>query len=276
LNEKIKILLLISIIVSIAIVAFIYAFFYLFKETVDYEKTVDYGVIHGEKIYLPLPRIRSDVLSVEQALAYRRSIRKYLDSPLSLMELSQLLWAAYGISDPVHGFKTTPSAGATYPLEIYIVVKTNGVKINETHYLKPGIYKYIPDQHALVLIKEGDYSKKLMEAALNQEWVGNAPVNIVITAVFERTTRVYGDRGIRYVYLEAGHAGQNVYLEATGLGLGCVVIGAFYDEYVAEILGLNQGEKPIYIIPVGRPLNPYRVSEEEIHQYILKQRGQSS
>jgi len=267
LNKRFKIILLTLITASIIIVTFVYIVFYWFEEKADH------SVLSGERIYLPLPRIRSDVLSVEQALAYRRSIREYLDSPLTIMEISQLLWAAYGISDPVHGFKTTPSAGATYPLEIYVVVKTNGVKVNESHYLNPGVYKYVPDQHALVLVKEGDYSGKLMEAALNQKWVGDAPVNIVITAVFERTTRVYGDRGVRYVYLEAGHAGQNVYLEATSLGLGCVVIGAFHDEYVSEILGLKQGEEPVYIIPIGRPLNPYRVSEEEIHQYILKQRG---
>ncbi|MET1160795.1 MAG: SagB/ThcOx family dehydrogenase [Thermoprotei archaeon] len=232
------------------------------------------AVIGDEVIYLPLPRIRKEVLSVEEALAYRRSIRDYRDEPLTLEQLSQLLWAAYGITDPRRGFKTTPSAGATYPLEIYVVVKTKGVKINETHYLEPGSYKYLPDEHALVLVKRGDLSRQLMRAALDQEWVGEAPVNIVIAAVFERTTGYYGQRGIRYVYMEVGHAGQNVYLEATALGLGCVVVGAFYDEEVRKIVGLDAGEEPMYIIPVGVPEKPYRVSEEEIHEYIMKHRKQ--
>jgi len=230
-------------------------------------------VASGEKIYLPLPRIRRDVLSVEEALAYRRSIREYRDEPLTIEQLSQLLWAAYGISETKYGFKTTPSAGATYPLEIYAVVKTRGVKINATHYLEPGSYKYVADQHMLILVKRGDLSEELMRAALGQKWVGDAPVNIVIAAVFERTTRVYGDRGVRYVYMEVGHAGQNIYLEATALGLGCVVIGAFYDDEVSRVVGLESGEKPLYIIPVGVPVKAYRVSEKEIHEYILSRRG---
>jgi len=225
------------------------------------------------RVYLPLPRIRSDVLSVEEALAYRRSIREYRDEPITIEQLSQLLWAAYGVSETKYGFKTTPSAGATYPLEIYVVVKPRGVRVNETHYLEPGSYKYIPDQHALILVKRGDLSEELMYAALGQEWVGSAPVNIVIAAVFERTTRVYGERGVRYVYMEVGHAGQNIYLEATALGLGCVVIGAFYDDEVARVVGLAGSEKPMYVIPVGVPERVYRVSEQDIHNYILSRRG---
>ncbi|MEM0380306.1 MAG: SagB/ThcOx family dehydrogenase [Desulfurococcaceae archaeon] len=230
--------------------------------------------IGGEIIYLPLPRIRSGdhVLSVEEAIAYRRSIREYLDQPITIQQLSQILWATYGVTDPLREFKTVPSAGATYPLEIYVVVKTNGVILENNEYLEPGVYKYDWRRHALILVKKGDFSRDLMREALNQEWVGNARVNIVIAAVFERTTRRYGDRGVRYVYMEVGHAGQNVYLISTSLGLGCVVIGAFNDDGVSRVVGLSSDEKPLYIISIGVPKTPYRVSEQSIHNYILNNR----
>ncbi len=238
----------------------------------DKEDVVEYS-ISGGIVYLPLPRIRSDVLSVEEALAYRRSIRDYKDEPITIEQLSQLLWAAYGVTNPSKGFKTTPSAGATYPLEIYVVVKPKGVVLDNGSYLEPGSYKYDWKTHSLKLVKKGDLSRDLMRAALDQEWVGEAPINIVIAAVFERTTRYYGERGIRYVYMEVGHAGQNVYLEATALGLGCVVVGAFYDEMVKDVVGLGKDEEPMYIIPVGVPEKQYRVTEEEIHDFIRGNRG---
>jgi len=258
--------------VMVVVLALIVLGIYIYYIQLYYSVDQEVVYVSGEKVYLPLPRIRRDVLSVEEALAYRRSIRSYKDEPITLEQLSQLLWATYGITDPRRSFKTTPSAGATYPLEIYVVVKPEGVAIEESRYLEPGSYKYIPDQHAIALVKRGDLSENLMKAALGQEWVRVAPVNIVIAAVFERTTGYYGDRGVRYVYMEVGHAGQNVYLEATALGLGCVVVGAFYDEEVEKVVGLSPGEEPMYIIPVGIPQKPYRVSEEEIHQYIEKHR----
>lgn len=267
--SKRRILLVIILGLILLSLATIYYYIYIVKHI---EETIEYSIT-GEIVYLPPPRIRKEVLSVEEALAYRRSIREYKDEPLTLDQLSQLLWATYGVTDPRRGFKTTPSAGATYPLEIYVVIKSRGVVLDNGSYLKPGSYKYNWRTHSLKLIKQGDLSRDLMKAALDQEWVGAAPINIVIAAVFERTTNYYGERGIRYVYMEVGHAGQNIYLEATALGLGCVVVGAFYDEMVKEVVGLAPREEPMYIIPVGVPVKQYRVSEEEIHSFIQRNRG---
>ncbi|MEM4591302.1 MAG: SagB/ThcOx family dehydrogenase [Nitrososphaerota archaeon] len=197
-----------------------------------------------EKIPLPSPRYDSS-LSIEYALKVRRSIREYENKPLTLDQVAQLAWAAQGITDKRYGFRTAPSAGATYPLEIYIVVKENGVAG-----LSEGVYHYLPREHELEVVKRGDYSRELMSACLDQEWVREAAINIVITAIYERTTDRYGERGkIRYVHMEVGHVGQNIYLQCVSLGLGCVVIGAFYDEEVKKILGVN--EEPLYVIPVG-------------------------
>lgn len=195
------------------------------------------------RLSLPAPRYSSGV-SVEETLLKRRSVREYRREALSIEQVSQLLWAAQGITEPRWGFRTAPSAGATYPLEVYLVVKKGGVKG-----LEPGVYHYFPRSHELELIRRGDYSRELMAACLDQEWVGAAAVNIVLTAVFERTTRHYGERGVRYVYMEVGHVGENIYLQCVSLGLGCVVVGAFYDEDVKEILGVD--EAPMYVIPVG-------------------------
>lgn len=200
----------------------------------------------GQVAELPKPKTRGE-RSVEEALEKRRSIREYVREPLGVEEVSQLLWAAQGITEPLRGFRTAPSAGATYPLETYIVVKRNGVVGFE-----PGVYHYDPRGHTLTLVVDGDFSEQLMAAAVDQEWVYEAALNIVITAVFERTTQRYGDRGVHYVYMEAGHVGQNVYLQATALDLGTVVIGAFYDERVREILAAPREEKPLYIIPIGK------------------------
>jgi SagB-type dehydrogenase family enzyme len=175
-------------------------------------------------IELPEPRHDSDV-SIEQSLLQRRSVRSYTGEPLTLQELSQLLWAAQGITDP-RGFRTAPSAGALYPLEVYVVV-------GDVQDLTPGVYRYEPHEHQLVSIIEGDKRVELADAALAQGCVKEGAVAIVFTAVYERTTRKYGDRGIRYVHIEAGHAAQNLCLQATAMDLGVVAIGAFYDEEVA-------------------------------------------
>lgn len=185
-------------------------------------------------------------ISVEEALARRRSIREYKDESLTTDRLMQLLWAAQGITKPEYGFRTAPSAGGTYPLEVYVVVKSSGVVG-----LEAGIYHYKPREHTLIKMIDGDFSRQLMAAALDQEWVGAAPVNFVITAVFERTTAKYGERGVRYVWQETGHAAQNIYLQAVALGLGNVVIGGFHDNQVETILQLSDFEKPMCVIPVG-------------------------
>ena len=232
--RKISYLVIIMVFVSTFLVLF-KPYLYSFRRNgIDYK---------GEEVMLPEPKLKGD-MSVEEAIAKRRSIRHYKDKPLTLEQLSQLLWAAQGITDEKRKFRAAPSAGATYPFEIYVVV-------GNVKGLKPGIYHYNPFKHSLTLIKEGDYRKQLQAAALNQQWVGKAAVNIVLVAFYERTTRYYGERGYRYVYMEAGHIGQNIYLQATALGLGTVAVGAFHDEEVAEILGT--GGDPVYIFPVGVP-----------------------
>jgi len=190
----------------------------------------------------------SGSVSVEEALARRRSVREYANRSLTIEQVMQLLWAAQGITLQPYGFRTAPSAGGTYPLEVYVVTKPFGVEG-----LEAGIYHYQTRDHKLVSKITGDFSGQLMAAALDQEWVGSAPVNFVVAAVFERTTGKYGERGIRYVWQESGHAAQNIYLQAVALGLGNVVIGAFHDAEVQRILALSDQEKPVYVIPVGVP-----------------------
>jgi len=195
-------------------------------------------------IKLPEPRYRGDV-SLEEALLKRRSIRDYTGEPLTLQEVSQLLWAAQGITDP-RGFRTAPSAGALYPLEVYVVV-------GDVENLAKGVYRYNPHEHELVKVLDGDKRADLAKAAVGQRCVEEAAIDIVITGVYERTTKKYGERGIRYVHIEVGHAAQNVCLQATAMGLGAVTVGAFYDDQVGEILNIMKGEQPLYIIPIGRP-----------------------
>jgi len=192
---------------------------------------------------LPAPRLESDV-SLEETLVKRRSVREYVKAPLTLEEVSQLLWAAQGMTAPWGG-RTAPSAGALYPLEVYLIV-------GEVDNLAPGIYKYKPERHELVKTRDEDVKAELAKAAVGQTWVKEGAVVIVIAGVYERTTKKYGDRGVRYVHMEAGHAAQNIYLQATALNLGTVAVGAFYDDRVKDILGMPGNEVPLYVIPVGR------------------------
>lgn len=179
-------------------------------------------------------------VSLEQAIDDRRSIREFKKEALTLEEISQILWAAQGITDELGRFRSTPSAGALYPLELFIVTEQ-------------GIYNYYPEDHALVMLSSDDIREGLSKACVSQEFVGDAPLSIVITGVFERTRKKYGQRGDRYVYIEAGHCCQNILLEATALGLGAVPVGAFYDEELLKILNLENSYSPIYVVPIGRP-----------------------
>ena len=194
-------------------------------------------------VTLPEPRHDSDV-SIEQSMLLRRSIRSYTSEPLTLQEVSQLLWAAQGITDTL-GRRTAPSAGALYPLEIYAVA-------GNVEDLSPGVYKYEPGKHQLERVMDGDMRLELSSAALGQGSVRSGAIAFVFTAVYERITIKYGDRGVRYVHLETGHAAQNLCLQATAMGLGAVTVGAFEDEKVVEVLNLPEDEQPLYIIPVGR------------------------
>jgi len=233
---------------------------------------IDKVVTSEGKIFLPLPQ-KVSKFTVEEVILLRRSIRDYTSDPISISDLAMILWAAYGITDPTRGFRSIPSAGATYPLEIYVVVGERGVLISEG-FLKAGVYKYEPHSHVLLLVAEGDRRVNLKEAALGQRWVEEAPISIVICAVFERTTNFYGERGkVRYVPMEAGHAGQNIYLMATALNYGAVVVGAFHDNQVAKVVGAKPEEKPLYVIPIGVPETPYHMSFEDIWNYIISRRS---
>ncbi|MCX7917436.1 MAG: SagB/ThcOx family dehydrogenase [bacterium] len=203
-----------------------------------------YSFIMGgnmEKISLPSPEFKGKI-SVEEALKRRRSVRDYKQLPLTLKELSQILWATDGKTIDWGG-RTAPSAGATYPLEIYVVV-------GNVENLKSGLYYYEIDTHTLKIIKEGDLRQELSKAAYNQISIKNAPIVIVIAGIFERTTNRYGKRGERYVFMEVGHCGQNIHLQAEALGLGTVMIGAFEDDKVKSVLGIK--EDVFYLCPVGK------------------------
>jgi SagB-type dehydrogenase family enzyme len=194
-------------------------------------------------IKLPAPIPKSSV-SIEEALQQRRSVRKYQGEPLSLAEISQLLWAAQGITHSM-GFRTAPSAGALFPLEVYVVA-------GNVEDLTAGIYKYQPSDHELVKIMAGDKRSALRNAALGQSCIEDAPAVMVIAAVYERTERKYGERGVRYAQIEVGCAAENIYLQAVSLNLGTVIIGAFHDDRVKKVLDMPKDEQPLAIMPVGR------------------------
>jgi SagB-type dehydrogenase family enzyme len=177
-------------------------------------------------------------MPLEEALAQRRSVRSFQDTALSLAELGQLLWAAQGLTDQ-RGFRTAPSAGALYPLELYVTTAE-------------GVFHYSAQHHHLEAVSTHDVRPALYQAALRQKAVQQAPAVFVVTAVYERTAAKYGaERSPRYVHLEAGHAAQNLLLEAVALGLGAVPIGAFEDEEIQSVLGLPPNQKPLYLIPAG-------------------------
>lgn len=204
------------------------------------------------KVYPDAPRVDlPDPLGfrglwLEEAVQARRSRREYLPGPLSLEELSRLLYAAQGITDP-RGFRAAPSAGALYPIETYVVV-------HEVAGLEPGLYHYAVADHALEQVRAADLRPGLVVAGLGQEMLGEAQACLILTAIFQRTRWRYRERAYRYVLLEAGHIGQNVYLAATSMGLGACAVGAFLDDQVNDLLGVDgQEEAAVYLLAVGRP-----------------------
>ena len=186
----------------------------------------------------------------------RRSVREFRDQPLGIANVSQLLWAAQGTSG-TDGMRTAPSAGALYPLEVYVV--TGNVRG-----LRPGVYKYVPREHAIVRVTDGDKRADLSRAALGQPAIKDAAIDIVIAGVYERTTGKYSTpvqdertgaaypAGVKYVHIEAGHTSQNVYLQSASLGLGTVAIGAFSEDGVRRVTSMRDEERPLYLMPVGR------------------------
>jgi len=195
----------------------------------------------GETMKLPKPRFSSPT-SVEEALLGRRSVRDYGKDSLTIDQISQLLWAAQGITAKWGG-RTAPSAGALYPLEIYLVA-------GEVKGLKPGLYHYDLGKHVISLKKDKDLRKNLTQASLYQDEILKAPVTLIITAVYERTQKKYGQRGIRYVHMEVGSVGENIYLQAESLNLGTVFIGAFDDDQVKKVMEIE--EEPLGIMPIGK------------------------
>ena len=183
--------------------------------------------------------------SLEQALSKRKSTRSYADKPLKMEEAAQILWAAQGVNRPQRDFRTAPSAGALFPLEVFLVA-------GDVEGLDQGVYRYLPKEHKLKKEKAGNVQGELHQSALGQSPVRDAPAVVVIAGVYERTTVRYGERGKQYVHMEVGHAGQNIHLQAETLGLGTVVIGAFDDSGVQSALGLEDKEVPMYLMPVGR------------------------
>jgi len=199
---------------------------------------------YGEDMTITLPRPNEKgELSLEETIAKRRSERSLSGKELTLGQISQLLWSCQGITGGDGRFRSAPSAGATYPLEIYLVNSN-------------GLFEYIPETHSIKRLNDKDLREGLCMACLGQSFVRDASANIIICADFKRTTGRYGERGESYVYIEVGHAAENVHLQAVGLGLGSVPVGAFSDDRVRNLLDLPEELVPIYIIPVGYPCTP--------------------
>jgi len=199
----------------------------------------------SEKVKLPKPEYRGMIL--EEAIEQRRSVRNYSKKPITTLQLSQLLFAAQGITGKIYGqpLRAAPSAGALYPFEIYMVA-------NNVQDLPRGIYHYSLRDHALELVKAGDFRRKITDAGLEQEMLGDAAVTFVLSAIFDRLRCKYGERGFRYAYIEAGHISQNICLQSVSLGLGSVCVGAFLDEKVNQLIEVDgRKEAAIYLHPVG-------------------------
>jgi len=197
----------------------------------------------AQSIKLPSPKT-TGTMSVEEAISKRRSCRDFTHKSLTIDQISQLLWACQGITDTANGFRAAPSAGATYPFEIYLVA-------GNIEGLNVGIYHYIPKTHSLEIVQDGDFRVNIANNCNSQTFIKQSPATIVLSAIYERTSHKYGDRAMRYVAIEAGHIGENLSLQCEAIGLGTVMVGAFYDNKVKKLLGI--AEEPLYIMPVGFP-----------------------
>ncbi|MBD3165829.1 SagB/ThcOx family dehydrogenase [bacterium] len=197
-------------------------------------------------IELPAPTYDSGV-SLEEAILSRRSVRSFTADSLAPADLAQLLWACQGVTSP-NGYRAAPSAGALYPLELYVV-------IGRVKDLTPGLYHYRPGRdigsHSIEMVHSDVTLQDVAEAALGQKCITDAACCLIVTGVVERTRVKYGKRARQYVLLEAGHAGQNVCLQAQSLELGAVTVGAFHDDRVRALLGVEH--LPLYLLPVGHP-----------------------
>ena len=202
---------------------------------------------YTDTMIIKLPEPEYQGIPLEEAIKKRRSARNYSGKPVTMSQLSQLVFSAQGMTGKTYGhpLRTTPSAGALYPFEIYVIA-------NNVDTLDQGIYHYSILDHTLELVKSGDFRKEITSAGLKQEMLGDSDVVFVLSAVFDRTRHKYGERGFRYVYIEAGHISQNIYLQAVSLGLGSVSVGAFLDNEVNRLIDVDgQKEAVIYLHAVG-------------------------
>jgi len=194
---------------------------------------------------LPDPKADGDV-SLEMTIHQRRTVRSFHGTALTLTQLSQLLWAAQGITEP-EGFKrAAPSAGALYPMDIYGAVGGDCIER-----LNPGVYLYKSATHSFSLIQEGDVRRDIAMASLGQMWMSYAPITFVITAEYSRIMGKYGQRGVRYAMIEAGHIGQNIFLQSLALGLEAGIVGAFEDQKIIQVMGIKSTHEPLLLMPVG-------------------------
>ena len=194
-------------------------------------------------IALPGPSFKGQI-SLEEAILKRRSTRVFSSKNITKSQLSQLLWACQGIRKGY--YRTVPSAGATYPLEVFLLLGEGGVES-----LDGGVYQYVPKEHFIIHHLPGDLRKRLCSACLEQDFIRRAPLSFVVCSEYSRTTASYGERGVRYVHMEVGHLGQNLALQGEALGLCSVMVGAFRDEDVSQVLNLPVELKPLYVVPVG-------------------------
>ncbi|MBW1739832.1 MAG: SagB/ThcOx family dehydrogenase [Deltaproteobacteria bacterium] len=200
-------------------------------------------------ISLPAPSHKG-TLTVEEALKARRTHRSFKPRSLTLKQFSQILWGAYGVTAKSSGYdlKTAPSAGALYPIDIYAVVGQAGVDT-----LRPGVYHYCPENHSIECTKERDLRAAVAKHSLRQMWMAKAPVILVITGKYARCCVKYGRRGVTYTHIEAGHVGQNVFLQAEAIGLKAGIVGAFNNEQIIKTLGIPAEHDPLLMMPVGFP-----------------------
>ena len=206
------------------------------KGNIDYQEAV---------MKLPPPKTEGTV-SVEQAIKQRRTVRAFMSQALDLNQLSQLLWAAHGITEN-SGFKrAAPSAGALYPMDVYVVVGQKSVA-----QIEAGVYHYEPKEHFLSLIAKSDLRDAVARVSLSQMWMAKAPLSLIITAEYKRVTVKYGERGVRYAMIEAGHMGQNLFLQAEALGLKAGIVGAFHDKGLIEVMNIPPSHEPLLIMPIG-------------------------
>jgi SagB-type dehydrogenase family enzyme len=194
---------------------------------------------------LPRPDVTGQV-TLEKAIKSRRTIRSFASDPIGLKHFSQILWAAQGIVEAGGFRRSVPSGGALYPIDVYAVVGESGVEE-----LEAAVYRYEPRSHEITLRVAGDLRQEVARAALGQMWMAGAPVNLIVTAEYKRSSSKYGERGVRYSMIEAGHVGQNIFLQAEALGLGAGIVGAFHDQEVMRVAKLDPGHDPLLIMPVG-------------------------